>query len=304
MNDKITNEINAIFAEYVDTKELCEFKNEIGIYVSEHIKEMLGAGVNEKEAISRALSKLGDVTEAANLVSYKKRREVVMNAYVKKVPIGTKHAVGYALSVLILLAGLMTAGSVWFGGDRPIAVTSSLLPFALLSVAGFVFVGLTQETKKHYPMSWTRSLFYVVSVILITIGAFICVTDLWEGPFVFNFDYEPYGYENLTPRDSKISSALAGGILPCIAPGLALLVFLIATEKDRRKDWVFKQDAKLTARSKTFTLFSIALWFLAVGIFAVTSFFVSLTISWVAFIFAGAGQCLIYGMAAKGEKVA
>jgi hypothetical protein len=239
MDDKIINAIDAVFAEYEDTKELNEFKDEVGVYVTEHIKEMLVAGVNEEEAISRALSKLGDVTEAANLVSHRKRKEVITNAYIKKVPVGIKHAIGYALSALLLLAGLMTAGSVWFGGDRPVAVTSSLLPFVLLSVAGFVFFGLTQETRKRYPMSWKRSLFYVVSALLITIGMFICVTDLWEDPFVFSFDYEPYGYENLTPRDPKISSALAGGILPCIAPGLALLVFLVATEKDRRKEWVF-----------------------------------------------------------------
>jgi phosphate/sulfate permease len=196
---------------------------------------MLAAGVNEEEAISRALSKLGDVTEAANLVSHKKRKKVIMNAYAKKVPVSTKHAIGYALSALFILAGLMTAGSVWFGGDRPVAVTSTLLPFALVSVAGFVFSGLTQETKKRYPLSRKRSLFYVASALLITMGIFICLTSLWEEPFIFNFDYEPYGYENLVPRDVKISGMLTGGILPFIAPGLALLIFLIATEKDRRK---------------------------------------------------------------------
>jgi hypothetical protein len=69
MDDKIINAINAVFAEYEDTKELCEFKDEIGIYVSEHVKEMLASGIKDEEAISRALSKLGDVTEAANLAS-------------------------------------------------------------------------------------------------------------------------------------------------------------------------------------------------------------------------------------------
>jgi hypothetical protein len=299
MDDKITNAIDAVFAEYEDTKELNEFKDEIGVYVSEHIKEMLTTGVGEEEAISRALGKLGDVTEAANLISHKKRKEIIMNAYNKKIPIGIKHAIGYALSALLLLAGLMTAGSVWFGGDRPIAVTSTLLPFVLVSVTGFVFLGLTQETNKRYPMSRKRSLFYVASAILITIGAFTCITSLWEEPFVFNFDYEPFGYENFSPRDSKVSDVLAGGVLPFIVPGLALLVFLIATEKDRRKEWIFKQDVKTAARSKTFSLFSAALWFFALGLFIVLGFSVSWTISWVAFIFAVAGQYLIYGLTVK-----
>jgi hypothetical protein len=299
MDDKIIKAIDAIFTEYEDTKELGEFKDEIKVYVSEHVQEMLAAGVGEEEAISRALSKLGDVTEAANIVSHKKRREVIVSAYAKKIPIGRKHAIGYALSAMLLLAGLMTAGSVWFGGDRPIAATSTMLPFALASVAGFVFLGLTQETGKRYPMSWRRSLFYVASAALITVGLFVCVTSLWEEPFVFSFDYGPYGYENFAPRDSKLSDALAGGILPFAVPGLALLVFLIATEKDRRKEWFFRQDAKTAARSKAFTLYSASLWFLALGLFVVLGFLIGWAISWTAFIFAGAGQCLIYGLSAR-----
>jgi hypothetical protein len=148
-------------------------------------------------------------------------------------------------------------------------------------------------------MSSKRSLLYVASAILLTIGAFICVTSLWEEPFVFNFDYEPFGYENFAPRDSKISSVLAGGILPFIVPGLALLIFLTATGKDRRKEWIFKQDAKLAVRSKTFSLFSAALWFFALGSFIALGFAAGWTISWVTFIFAVAGQYLIYGFTVK-----
>jgi hypothetical protein len=299
MDDTITNAIDAVFAEYENTAELCEFKDEICLYVTEHIKELLKNGVNEKEAISRALEKLGDVTEAANLVSRKKRNEVIMQAYMRKVPIGIKHAIGYALSALILLAGLMSAGSVWFGGDRPIAVTSSLLPFVLISVSGFVFFGLTQETKKRYPLSWKRSLFYVVSAILLIAGIFVCITSLWEEPFVFRFDYEAHGYESPVLRDAKLADMLAGGVLPFIVPGLALFIFLIVTENDRRKEWVFKQDMNLATQNKTFASYSAALWFLALGIFFVIGFAVNWPISLVTFIFAGAGQCLIYGISIR-----
>ena len=38
MKNKVTRAINAVFAEYEDTKELDEFKDEIKIYVSGHIR--------------------------------------------------------------------------------------------------------------------------------------------------------------------------------------------------------------------------------------------------------------------------
>jgi hypothetical protein len=308
MENKIKNAISAVFAEYEDTKELDEFKDEIEIYASEHIKELLATGVNEEEAITRALHKLGDVTEAANLVSRKKRNEVIMNAYIKKVPIGIKHAIGYAVSTLLLLAGLMTAGSVWFGGDRPIAVTSTLLPFVLVSVAGFVFFGLTQETKKHYQMSWKRSLFYVASAILITIGIFVCVTSLWEEPIVFNFDYSSKGYENLIPRNTKISDVMAGGILPFIAPGVAVLLFLITTEKDRKKAWVKKLEEEAAAPFDTpqaemrFGLISGALWITAFTVFILLTFTVGIKFSWLALVAAVVIQMLVMSALISRKK--
>jgi hypothetical protein len=286
--EPVDRAIEDIFKGYEETAELRDFKDEIAANLSASVQSMTTKGIEEKEALRRALDKLGDITEVADRVSRQKRREIIGGAFVRPVPLDRGHVIGYPAAGLVLAFGIVVSAITGLSAGL-MESAASLMPFALLSLCALVFLGLTQETKTRYPLGWKRSLLYMAAAGLICLGLFTGVIVFFDKnlirPEVLNSD--PV-YENI-----NAISAL-GTLIPFVLSGAALLAFLILSERDRKKPWVHRlEETQNRPYDTRFGLLSGALWIFAAALFFILTRAVGIGYSWVTFILAVAVQLLV-----------
>jgi hypothetical protein len=293
MNEKIEHALDSIFSGYENTAELQDFKKEIGVNLAERIADMIAKGVSAEEALAKALDELGDITEAADTVSRRKRQEIIGRAYTGTFHLDRLHIIGYPVSGLVFLFGLAAGAITWFATGMETAALGALMPFIVTAVCGFVFFGLTQETKTHYPMSKKRSLFYALAVLLILSGVFTSGLTF----FAVRNDSEAVRQATTEPHFISENISLVSMLsvfVPFCLPGAALLAFLVLSEKDRKKPWLRRlMETQNEVYDEKFGLLSGALWIAAIGFFILLGIAAGWHIAWIVFLFAVAAQCIL-----------
>src|SRR5690625_2966399 len=76
----------------------------------------------------------------------------------------------YTLLGVIALFGLIVSGLSYLTSGKIEALTGVLMVFLALSSAGFVYMGLTQETATRHPMRPLRALIYAIAVFVFLFG--------------------------------------------------------------------------------------------------------------------------------------
>jgi len=222
-----------------------------------------------------------------------------------------RRVAGYVVFGVLALFGI-AAGCIAFFAARKTELTAhiaTLMPFLTAAVAGFTWMGVTQETASTYPVSVKRGIWYAAAAGLIAFGLFTM-------PVVF-FGVKVAGsiIDGITSASIPNVGSLVrvipviSVIIPFILPGAGLLTFLILTEKDRLKPWAKNFRDKTIAREMAmwndpavatrFGLFSGAIWMFAIGIFVLLGFLIGFKFSWLIFIFATAFQLLVQGVMSK-----
>ena len=279
--------IDRLFANYEDTPEICDFKEEIATNLKERIKELVSNGIDEDKAFERATAELGDITAIADDVGKKKRNEAIGQMYMgAKVPLTKKTAAGLTVAsgLLLLAVGMML---ITFFGNRDSSLVSYISAALLALACGlYTFFGLTQETTAHYPMKKGRAAAYGIVCFLGVLGAGLAVVS-----FVVN------GWE--------MSDALIVKIA-LILPAICGLIFLLATESKRQKPWLkamvesyftdfpadlYKHQALVDpTKAAKFGVASGGLWLLAIAVFITLGMVIGWQFSWIVFLFAAAIQ--------------
>jgi len=282
--------VDRLFADYEDTPEIKDFKEEIIGNLKERIKELVLKGLDEEKAFDTAAAELGDITAIADDAGKKKRNEAIGQMYIRaKVPITKRTAGGLtaASGLLLLAAGLVL---VTFFSETSI-VSFYHISALLLSVSCglFAFFGLTQETAAHYAMKKRRALAYGAVCFFALLGTGLAVVS-----FLFS--------------DLEMSVSL-GIKIAFILPAICALIFLLATEQKRHKPWLkamaeqevenamkFHMDMVDPVKSAKFGVLSGGLWILAMAVFVTLGFIISWTYSWLVFLFALAIQVFMTAM--------
>jgi hypothetical protein len=258
--------------------------------------------MTEAAAFDKAAAELGDVSALADEISLKRRREVYEEAYLgirryMKAP----RVAAWVIFGALLLSGLVAAAIAYF--SPPLAglgrleqyggLFGTIMASLCLTVPAFCFLGLTQESASHYPMSKKRAAWYTLAAFLLSAGISLLPLTYFSTGHALN------------GSGLAIISAL-GILMPFVIPGAALLVFLCLTEKDRSKPWTrelrssaLKHEMEIwndPATANRFGLFSGAIWIFAAGLFLVLGFSIGFRFSWLAFVFATAFQLLVQGM--------
>lgn len=276
--------VDKLFERYENNADMEDFKEELCSNLQERIKYMEKKGIDSKEAFQKATDELGDITEIANQISNEKRKEYIENMYMKtKNYLDVQHIIGYLLAGGGLAVGVIFTLLAYLNSGKPVVGIGELIPFFILPVCAFVFLGLTQETARKFPMSWKRAIFYVVAVAVILFGLIVFALTFFVG-------------------DLGLEEAL-GTLIPFVIPGALLMAFLVLTEKSRNKPWVIEQEAAWAENvgdqfadphtATKFGLFSGALWIFAIALFITLGFLFSFAYSWLVFVFAIAVQLLI-----------
>ena len=301
-----TNEyINTLFSDYEDSQGLRDFKEELQSNLNARVANLIRKGLSEQDAFNKACLELGDISVLANELSLKKRREVFEEVYmdIRKYMNG-KRVAAYVTFGIIALFGVIVAvigyfDSIWplhngwlSDGEFPfdesiIVLLGALMPFIAVSIAGFTYLGLTQETRSHFPMSRKRALWYALAALLLGFGIFIV----------------PVTYFSSRYTDDSLVSTI-GALIPFALPGGGVLAYLLLTEKNRLKPWAISSNAEMAKYAEIwhdpvfasrFGMFSGAIWIFSAGLFILLGFLVGFRYSWLVFIFAVAVQLLVQG---------
>ena len=310
--------VDSLFNGYEQTEALADFKEELLANMNAKIENFIRKGMDMDAAFAKASAELGDVSSLADEMSLKKRKEVFEEVYMDiKMYMPARRVAGYVAFGIVALFGI-TAGCIAFFAARKTELTAhidftaffaTIMPFLTAAVAGFTWLGVTQETASTYPVSVKRGIWYAAAAGLIAFGLFTM-------PIVF-FGVKVAGsiIDGITSASIPNAGSLVrvipviSVIIPFILPGAGLLTFLILTEKDRLKPWAKDFRDKTVAREMAlwndpavatrFGLFSGAIWMFAVGIFVLLGFLIGFKYSWLVFIFATAFQLLVQGVMSK-----
>jgi len=303
--------VDSLFKGYEETKALADFKEELLGNLNAKIEDFVKKGMGLEAAFAKASAELGDVSALADELSLKKRTEVFNEAYMgirRYMPAG--RVAGYVIFGVLALFGIITALLVFFTTkgvnlDKMITLSGvfgTLMPFLTVAVAGFTFLGVTQETASMYPVRKLRAIWYAVAASLIAFGVFTM-------PIVF-FGTKIKHIEKFNEWFGVVP--LISLFIPFILPGTGILAYLILTEKNRLKSWAKDFQDKTVERemeiwndpatATRFGLFSGAIWMTAIGLFFLLGFLVGFKFSWLIFIFATAFQLVIQGIMSKREN--
>lgn len=277
MNPDIQAYVEGLFKGYERTAEMQDFIEEIKINMLEQIRDLIASGISSEEAFTKVVTRLGDITKVADDISRQKQTGVIGNMYIDNhIEVGKKHALGYAIAGGILLFGIIIAFITFSTTNSVFSGISSYMPFTVLSVTGFVFLGLTQETKRNYPMSWKRALVYALAVGSITFGVMVASMEYFMNPTNLKLIFEP--------------------LIPFVIPQAALIGFLILTEKKRIKHRAIEEQQIIAENDATrysdpnFAIkrgiLSGALWIAAFGGFALTWMTIGLKYAFFVFVLA------------------
>jgi len=306
--------VDSLFKGYEETAALADFKEELLGNLNAKIEDLVKKGMGLEAAFAKASAELGDVSALADELSLKKRTEIFEEAYMgisRYMP--AKRVAGYVVfgvsalfGVIVAFIALFAVKSVDVGFDGPIdwaGFFATMMPFLVTAIAGFTFLGVTQETASMYPVSKKRAVWYAVAAGLIAFGLFTMPIVYFGVKITDNI------FSEITNYNPEVLVPVIGILIPFVLPGIGILVFLVLTEKDRLKPWAKDFRDKTAAREMAlwndpvvaarFGMFSGAIWIFATGLFFLLGFIISFKFSWLVFIFAVAFQLVIQGLMSK-----
>jgi hypothetical protein len=296
--------VNRLFSEYEESPALRDFKEELLSNLEARIASLKAKGLDEGAAFEKATGELGDISALADQISLKKKQEVLQDAYLglRKylkpgrvawyVISGAWFVLGIVIALVASLAGEEPSAyeAFWEPYKRGIQFFGVLVAFVPPAAGVLTFLGITQETASRNPLSPKRGFWYALAVLVLSFGVIL----------------SPLTY---FAAGRRLMEALAT-LIPCVIPGLGVLIFLILTEKDTRKPWVRAQHEKEArvnmelfsdpVAAARFGMISGALWIFAAGLFLLLGFLAGFRISWLVFVFAVAVQLIIQGLMMKG----
>jgi hypothetical protein len=310
--------VNSLFEGYEETTTLSDFKEELLGNLNAKIENLVKKGMDMETAFAKASTELGDVSALANELSLKKRTEVFEEVYMDiKQYMNPKRVTAYVVFGALALFGITAAFITLFAtkGNSFMAETSlylttffaTMLPFLTAAVAGFTFLGVTQETASDYPVSKKRGTWYAAAAGLITFGILTMPVVFFSVRMAHNNFHHiipVMNFETLVPVISLM--------IPFVLPGIGILVFLVLTEKNRQKPWAkdlhnkaMKEGMEMWNDPVTagrFGMFSGAIWIFAIGLFIMLGFLIGFKFSWLVFVFAVAFQLMIQGFMFKSAS--
>ncbi|MCL2060062.1 MAG: permease prefix domain 1-containing protein [Oscillospiraceae bacterium] len=276
--------VDRLFADYEDSPEVRDFKEEITANLIERVKANISNGLGEDKAFDMAAAELGDISAIADEVGRKKRNEAIGQMYIKaKVPFTKRTAAGLTAATGLILLAVGIALVAFFGKSD--AAWAYYISAVLLSAACglYAYFGLTQETAAHYAVKNRRALAYGIVCLLAFLGA---------------------GLGVVTFLAAGMGLAFALGIKAIfIIPAICVLVFMLVTEPKRQKPWLkalveheiedsmkFHADMVDPVKAAKFGVASGGLWVLAMALFVTFMFLNGFQHPWLVFPFALAIQ--------------
>lgn len=268
--------INKAFEKYEESPELIDFKEELLTNLQDRLKSLEATGLKRTEALKEIEIEFADINKIADEMSLAKKKEIFESQYMSVRHFVTKpRAAIFAILGVLTAFGVITAGLSYLASGKIEALTGVLMVLLAIPLAGFVYMGLTQETATRNPMRPLRASLYTVAAFVLLFGVLLVPM------LVFG-------------EAKSLESAFAV-LIPFALPSIGVLGFLMITESDHRKSWVLKEaekhnewakDFETSGNAQTFGIMTGAVWILAIGAFIFLLILKLWIYSWIPFILA------------------
>src|SRR5690625_3793940 len=202
--------INKAFEKYEESPKLIDFKEELLTNLQDRLKSLETTGLTREEDLKEIESE------------YMSLRHFVTNPL----------AVIYTILGVLIGFGLITSGLSYLSSGKIESLTGVLMLFLVVPLAGFVYMGLTQETATRHPMRPLRASIYSIAVLVLLFGISLIPIMIFS--------------------TSKPLVNVLAILIPFVLPTIGVIGFLMITEMDYRKAWVLKEAEKHHAWSKKF----------------------------------------------------
>ncbi|MEK6452690.1 hypothetical protein [Caldifermentibacillus hisashii] len=271
--------IDQAFEKYEESPELIDFKEELLTNLQDRLKSLEANGIKRADALRQIQIEFADINKIADEMSLEKKKEVFEMRYMslRNFVTKTRAAIYTILGVLTVFAIIISCFSYLFLGKVD-AVTGVMMLFLAVPLAGFVYMGLTQETATRNSMRPLRAAIYAVAVFVFLFGVFLV----------------PIGPMLIFGEARSLEGSLAI-LIPFALPSLGVITFLMITEPEHRKAWVLKEAEKqiewtknfeTSGNAQTFGIMTAALWILAIGAFVLLLIMKLWVFSWIPFVVA------------------
>jgi len=284
--------VDRLFADYEDSPEIRDFKEEIAANLKERVNGLTSEGIPEEKAFDKAAGELGDITAIADEVAKKKRNETIGQMYMHtKIPFARATAAGLAAASGLVMLAVSLVLIAFFGEADRLPLFYFAVVFFSAACGMYTFFGLRQETAAHYAMGAGRAAAYAFVCLIAVIGAGIGVVA-----YLFT--------------DARLLTVFIIKAV-FVLPAVSALVFLLTTERDRHKPWVKAYyEYGITSRQympsgvseERFGVLSGGMWVFTVAVFATLRLAAGWRHSWVVFLFAAAIQIFMTTMIFSKKK--
>lgn len=212
IDDKVKAYIDKLFTGVGESQQLFELKEELETNMKEKIADHKSSGMEDKQALKEAVISMGDLSELVDemrSLGQNKAKQVVYSTTTARISIA-----GIITGVLLVCFGIFTGIMVYFMNLPAVEIIHTGI-FIVAGVALITYSILTRETRKKYKMHKIRAAFYALSIGIILFGIYTA--------FITRF------------ATGEIYKAIAS-LMAFFLPGIGMLLFLIFTGTDRRKN--------------------------------------------------------------------
>lgn len=212
LDKKICAYIDRLFSGVGATQQLFELKEELAINIKEKTADYQSRGMDEEQALKEAIISMGDLSglvDDMRLLGQNTAKQSVYSTMTARIS-----TAGIVAGALLILFGVFVPAMLYLmEGSSGTEVTGSAI-FIVAGGALLTYSMLTRETSKRYAMNKIRAALYGLSTGVLLFGFFTSAVTHFavEEPFV------------------PVAS-----LMVFFLPGFGLLLFLLLTETDRRK---------------------------------------------------------------------
>jgi hypothetical protein len=212
MGNRVKQYIDKLFSGVGESQQLFDLKEELTTNMKEKIADYTSKGMDDDQAFKEAVVSMGDLS---GLVDDMRRlgqdtaKQAVYSTMTSRIS-----TAGIVAGVLLILFGAFTSSITYFMGLPGAAVTGTGI-FAVAGGALLTYSILTRETPRKYAMNKVRAGLYAFSVCLILFGLFVATES------------------GVATGEMFIAM---GSLMVFALVGIGLLLFLLLTGRDRRKN--------------------------------------------------------------------
>jgi len=209
---KVNTYIDDLFSGVGTSQQLFDLKEELSTNMKEKIADYKSRGMEDEQAFQEAVISMGDLSGLVDDMRQLGQDTAKQSVYTTMT--ARISTAGIIAGVLLVLFGILTVTMLYYMEEEAVSIVGSGI-FIVAGGALITYSILTRETHNKYAMNKIRAALYALSIGLLLFSMFTGVITRFATGEMF---------------------VAIGSLMVFSLPGIGLLLFLILTGTNRRKN--------------------------------------------------------------------